>query len=418
MLTTSPEKLLTTQEQVFYFVSNEIFTESKPKEILLDSLEEEYTLYAEEVKVLLQILLKSFADGFAHQKGAIFGFRDKAAEPTDKNDAKICAMTKDEISVLDKNVQTHNIGEERNVGMINYELSIRGKGNLDSVSRKLVLNRSSDLLKENCSSFKKYRKAAADIKKIRVKWNAKMKELEKRGFDTKEALNLKKDASKLKDLDFLKTQTIPGPFSSTKDVDMFLESDLTPKEKQDRLYVEVRYAKTTCLSMNTKPLNQFFKLRQKSRKLEFNIYADCLKRYFDTSKSVNTVSLPEFKNTLGEICNEICNEADESKLSDDERNNEKQVGQHVIVFWVEQMEKVWYLGIIDKITDDGIFVSHFAPTRNRTEWTFQEDSDVQLVEEDQIIKHGFTVCYLQSTRIRCRLEQSLVTEVERELTYC
>ena len=39
------------------------------------------------------------------------------------------------------NVDTHNLGEERNVGMTNYELSILGKRNLNSASRKVVLNR-------------------------------------------------------------------------------------------------------------------------------------------------------------------------------------------------------------------------------------------------------------------------------------
>ena len=416
LTTIDPEKLLTINEQVFHFVPEEIFTESKPKPILLESLEEGYTQYSEEVTVLLKIMLKSFADGFAHQKGAIFGFGETADKPTEKNVAKICTMTKDEIDTLDKNVQTHNIGEERNVGMVNYELSIRGKGNLDSVSRKLVLNRSADLLKENCNSFKNYRKAAADIKKIRVEWNEKMKELEQKGFDAKEALNLKKDASKLKDLEFLKNQDIPGPFSSAEEVDKYLESPKSDKAKQDRLYKEVRYAKATCLSMNTKSLNQFFKLRQKGKKLEFQAYSVCLKKYFDTSKSVKTVSLPEFKNALGELCDEICNEPDITL--NQETANQKQVGQHVIVFWVENNKRVWYLGIIDKITDDGIFVSHFAKTRSKFEWTFQEDSDIQLVEEDQIIKQGFAVCYLQSTRIRCKLEPDLVSEIENELKHC
>jgi hypothetical protein len=46
-------------------------------------------------------------------------------------------MEEEDIQVLDKNVQVHNIGEERNVGLVNYELSIRGSRNLESVSEKL-----------------------------------------------------------------------------------------------------------------------------------------------------------------------------------------------------------------------------------------------------------------------------------------
>ena len=121
-----------------------------------------------------------FADGFEHQKGAIFGFGKNATSDTANHVAKICSMDKKQVEVLDKNVQTHNIGEERNVGMINYELSIRGKENIGTVSRKLVLNRSSDLIQKNAASFAKYKKEAKLIKDIQLKWSEKMKELKKR----------------------------------------------------------------------------------------------------------------------------------------------------------------------------------------------------------------------------------------------
>ena len=77
-----------------------------------------------------------FADGFEHQKGAIFRFGKNASSDIPKNVAKISTMNKEEFEILDKNVQTHNIGEERNFGMINYELKIRAKENIDTVPRK------------------------------------------------------------------------------------------------------------------------------------------------------------------------------------------------------------------------------------------------------------------------------------------
>ena len=72
----------------------------------------------------------------------------------------------------------------------------------------MVLNRSADLI-ESAKSLNQYRKAAQSIKEIRVKWNNRIKELEKLGYDNKEALNLRKDASKLQDLEFLKTRSRP-----------------------------------------------------------------------------------------------------------------------------------------------------------------------------------------------------------------
>ena len=72
---------------------------------------------------------------------------------------KICDLNDENMDQLDS-VQIHNLGEERSVGFINYELDIRGKQNLESVSRKMVLNKSFDLT-ENLTDFKKYIKISS-----------------------------------------------------------------------------------------------------------------------------------------------------------------------------------------------------------------------------------------------------------------
>ena len=54
-----------------------------------------------------------------------------------------------------------------------------------------------------------------------------MKDLEKEGFQAK----VKKDASKLKDLEFLKQQQIPGPFTAAADIKTFIDSDIEKKDK-------------------------------------------------------------------------------------------------------------------------------------------------------------------------------------------
>ena len=69
-------------------------------------------------------------------------------------------MSEDQLKILDANVQVHNLGEERNVGLVNYELSIRGKNNLESVSRKIVLNRAEDLIQDTSNSYKRFKKEA------------------------------------------------------------------------------------------------------------------------------------------------------------------------------------------------------------------------------------------------------------------
>ena len=58
---------------------------------------------------------------------------------------KISDLDEEELNVLNI-VQVHNLGEERNVGLFNYEISIRGKKNFEATSRKIVFDKSNDLI--------------------------------------------------------------------------------------------------------------------------------------------------------------------------------------------------------------------------------------------------------------------------------
>ena len=63
------------------------------------------------------------------------------------------------------------------------------------------------------TDIKKFRKQVKLVEEIRVNWNEKMKELQTKVFDEKDLVNVKEDVFKLKDLEFLKSQNIPGPFA-------------------------------------------------------------------------------------------------------------------------------------------------------------------------------------------------------------
>ena len=66
------------------------------------------------------------------------------------------------------------------------------------MSTKNFLKRAEDLVQDTSKSkFKRYKKEAQYIKGITVKRSEKMVELEKEGFQAKDAMNVKKDASKL-----------------------------------------------------------------------------------------------------------------------------------------------------------------------------------------------------------------------------
>ena len=226
--------LLQPSIQVFKFVPSEMFKNSLPKEVLLITLDSSIQSYPEETKSILELMLKKIADGLHHQKGAIFSFGPSKDCETAKNVLKFSDANEEVMETLDKHVSIHNIGEERNVGMVNYELHIRGREHLKSVSQTLVINKSSDLLSRE--PLRKYRKAAIRIEELKVEWTSKMKKLQVEGFQQQDILNVKKDANKLKDLEYLKKQTPVRPFTSCQEVEKYMETTPESKSKNDRLY--------------------------------------------------------------------------------------------------------------------------------------------------------------------------------------
>ena len=137
---------------------------------------------------------------------------------------------------LDK-TNVHNLAEERSVGSANNELKVRGKCNLEYVSRKLVLNKSFDLIeKQSPKDYQKFRKAAKAITALKDEWS-EMKGMEEEAFTANESMNLHVNLIRYRDLDFLKG--VGGPFTKA-----YIEEEDT-KEMNKRLYVEFRYAKKT-----------------------------------------------------------------------------------------------------------------------------------------------------------------------------
>ena len=154
LITLDPVDLLQPGIQILKFVSEEAFKNSLSQKDLMESLVLSVNQHKKEVVCLVKILINKIAEGLNHQKGAIFSFGKPKDEETGKNVVKFANVSDEVMSALDRHVTVHNIGEERNVGMVNYELSIRGKGNLSSVSKRVVINKSSDLLSSD--PFGKY----------------------------------------------------------------------------------------------------------------------------------------------------------------------------------------------------------------------------------------------------------------------
>ena len=185
---------------------------------------------------------------------------------------KISDLDEEELNVLNT-VLVHNLGEECNVGLLNYEISIRGKKNFEAASRKLVLNKSNDLIfnPQTNTSYKNFRKAAKEIKELKINWNLKMLELQEKGCSEKAILNTKIESQKLQDLEYLKQQSNPGPFTSTEQVKTFMKQIPEFKEKKQRMYIEVRFQKNT--SKFLKKDNAIFCLKRDWKNLPTS---DCL----------------------------------------------------------------------------------------------------------------------------------------------
>ena len=54
---------------------------------------------------------------------------------------------------------------------------------------------------------------------------------------------MKRESLKLKDLEFLKSQSHPSPSSSTEEVTKYIENTKKSKKKNTRMYRKIRYAK-------------------------------------------------------------------------------------------------------------------------------------------------------------------------------
>ena len=119
-------------------------------------------------------------------------------------------------------MQVHNIGEEKSVGFFNHEISICSKRSVDSASRKMVLNMSHNII--GCSrSFRTFSRPGNQIKVVKGKWNYGMADLQTKGYTEKEVLNLRLEAQKLKDIEFLKGPKFPRPFTNIVEGQSFMD---------------------------------------------------------------------------------------------------------------------------------------------------------------------------------------------------
>ena len=79
---------------------------------------------------------------------------------------KLYDLDDEKINQLNQ-VQIQNLSKEQSVAFVNYELDLPEKQNLESVSRKMVLNKSADLTIKNSSYMRMYKKPAVAINELK-----------------------------------------------------------------------------------------------------------------------------------------------------------------------------------------------------------------------------------------------------------
>ena len=146
--------------------------------------------------------------------------------------------------------------------------------------------------------FHKFKKEAASIKDIKLEWTEKMKDLQTEGYAAKDLLNLKKQNALNQDLNFLKA--CGGPFTSKQEISAYMQGDEDEAAKIKRLYIEVRYARTTSLTL---PANaKLFRLRSDAnKKMNAEEYAKNLAQYLDDQKSIGGIDMQELNGVLEKL---------------------------------------------------------------------------------------------------------------------
>ncbi|CAH1252996.1 Hypp1057 [Branchiostoma lanceolatum] len=284
LMVVNPTTLLQTEEPAFKFISKERFQQTKYDNEICSAIVQVATTYQSEVTRLLRMFLPKLATGFQKQKGDIFGFgeHDAAAQYS------VTQMDKEKL----EKAPIHNLDAERSVGFVNYELSRRGAKQLKVASAAQVKAKSSDLIeRREPGSFRNYSKEARKggrIPEILLAWEKKQEELKKQGLKDKEIANVAVDRRRNKDLQTLKN--MGGPFTTAAEVNTYVAAtDADDTTKLGRLYLEVRYARDTALSLPK--ISDIFRLLKSYKKLPLDAYAINLKLYLNNITSNADVTL-------------------------------------------------------------------------------------------------------------------------------
>ena len=98
--------------------------------------------------------------------------------------------------------------------------------------------------------------------------------LQEKGFTEKDIMNLQLENQKLKDLEFWRNQIPPGPVTEPEDVNSFMEDIHESKDKNNRMFIEIRFQKNTSTALRKNA--EVFRLKKNHQNLDTSDYASNL----------------------------------------------------------------------------------------------------------------------------------------------
>lgn len=259
---------------------------------MLRSVEAAAFEHREDVILVLKFILPRLQEGLERQRGSWMGFGATASQ-----DARLLSYESEKL----RDAPINNISSEQAVGQISYGLKRRGAKELSAASRDLVTGASIDLLDRNsASAHRKMREHVlpnSDFMTLKSDWTDLQEALEAEAFAKKQNVKISHDQTRNKDLEFLKS--FGGPFTSIESLDNFVQSSILEKDKQMRLYIEVRFAKYS--SITIKRDEEIFRLIRNHRKLNVDEYARNLRIYLGKVSISTSVTMADFKSALCEL---------------------------------------------------------------------------------------------------------------------
>ena len=140
----------------------------------------------------------------------------------------------------------NDMAMERLLGKTDQRL--KKTGDLNAVSRSLVLQRGKAILEKSTSSMHSFRNAAAAKREVELKWKESVAEKFRQGADEKQLIAQRQERKRLDLIQALKDAG--GPFTEADEVQSYLDNPaINEKVKNSRMKKEIQFARDSSTTL-------------------------------------------------------------------------------------------------------------------------------------------------------------------------